>query len=306
MIPVVEKFTELELILQIAQKLGVRPQIGVRVKLAARGAGRWQSSGGYRSKFGLTVSEVLRGLELLQSHGMADCLKLLHFHLGSQITNIRHVKGALVEAARIYVDLAKRGAAMEYLDVGGGLGVDYDGSQTNFESSVNYTLQEYANDVIYHVQTVCDDAGIPHPTIVSESGRAIAAYHSLLVFDVLGIANHGQQTLPEQLPDDVEQPLLDLQQTYHGLTVRNLLESYHDAQEALDMAINAFAAGYLPLDQRSIAENYFWAICQRSPEDGRRPSGRNARRAGQTQFAAGRDVLLQLLALPVAARQLGH
>ncbi len=121
--------------------------------------------------------------------GMADCLKLLHFHLGSQITNIRHVKSALVEAARIYVDLAKRGAALEYLDVGGGLGVDYDGSQTNFESSVNYTLQEYANDVIYHVQTVCEDAGIKHPTIVSESGRAIAAYHSVLVYDVLGVSN---------------------------------------------------------------------------------------------------------------------
>ena len=262
-IPVVEKFTELELILRYAEKLGVRPQIGVRVKLAARGAGRWQSSGGYRSKFGLTVSEMLRGLELLRSHQMEDCLKLLHFHLGSQITNIRHVKSALVEAARIYVDLAKRGAALEYLDVGGGLGVDYDGSQTNFESSVNYTLQEYANDVIHHVQTVCEDAGIKHPTIVSESGRAIAAYHSVLVYDVLGVANQSQEAPQESLPDDVEQPLLDLQQTYHGLNVRNLLESFHDAQESLDMAISAFAAGYLPLDQRSIAENYFWAICQK-------------------------------------------
>ena len=151
-IPVVEKFTELELILRISEQLGVRPEIGMRVKLAARGAGRWQTSGGYRSKFGLTVSEVLRVVELLRSRGMADCFKLLHFHLGSQITNIRHVKGALVEAARVYVDLAKRGAGLEFLDVGGGLGVDYDGSQTNFESSVNYTLQEYANDVIYHVQ----------------------------------------------------------------------------------------------------------------------------------------------------------
>ena len=262
-IPVVEKFTELELIVRYAEKLGVRPEIGIRVKLAARGAGRWQSSGGYRSKFGLTVSEVLRGLESLQSKGMADCLKLLHFHLGSQITNIRHVKVALVEAARIYVELAKRGAALGLLDVGGGLGVDYDGSQTNFESSVNYTLQEYANDVIYHVQTVCEDAAIAHPTIISESGRAIAAYHSVLVFDVLGIANHGQEALPGHLSDDVEQPLLDLQQTYQELNVRNLLESYHDAQAALDMAISAFAAGYLPLDQRSIAENFFWAICQK-------------------------------------------
>ena len=183
--------------------------------------------------------------------------------LGSQITNIRHVKGALIEASRIYVDLAKRGAALEYLDVGGGLGVDYDGSRTNFESSVNYTLQEYANDVIYHVLTVCDDAEIPHPTIISESGRAIAAYHSVLIFNVLGIASQGDEELPTELSDEVEQPLLDLLNTYNELNVRNVLESYHDAQQALDMAISAFAAGYMPLDQRSTAESFFWAICRK-------------------------------------------
>jgi arginine decarboxylase len=262
-LPVVEKYTELELILEVAEKLGVRPQIGMRVKLAARGAGRWQSSGGYRSKFGLTVTEVLKALDMLKSRGMEDCFKLLHFHLGSQITNIRHVKGALIEASRIYVDLAKRGAALEYLDVGGGLGVDYDGSRTNFESSVNYTLQEYANDVIYHVLTVCDDAEIPHPTIISESGRAIAAYHSVLIFNVLGIASFGDEDLPAELSDDVEQPLRDLQNTYVELNVRNVLESFHDAQQALDMAISAFAAGYMPLDQRSTAEQLFWAICRK-------------------------------------------
>ena len=157
-IPVVEKYTELGLILKYAEKVGVRPQIGMRVKLAARGGGRWQGSGGYRSKFGLTVAEVLRGLDELKSRGMQDCFKLLHFHLGSQIPNIRIVKGALNEAARVYTELVKAGAGLEYLDVGGGLGVDYDGSQTNFESSVNYTLEEYANDVVYHIQTVCDDA----------------------------------------------------------------------------------------------------------------------------------------------------
>src|SRR4029077_14519993 len=170
-IPVVEKYTELDLILEYAEKMGVRPTIGMRVKLAARGSGRSQSSGGYRSKFGLTVGEILRALEELKARGMEDCFQLLHFHLGSQITNIRIIKGALNEAARIYVELAKAGAALKYLDVGGGLGVDYDGSQTNFESSMNYTLQEYANDVVYHVQTVCDEAKVPHPTIVSESGR---------------------------------------------------------------------------------------------------------------------------------------
>ena len=151
-IPVIEKYTELGLILEAAEKVGVRPQIGMRVKLASRGSGRWQSSGGYRSKFGLTVTEIMRGLEELKSRGMQDCLKLLHFHLGSQITNIRIVKGALNEAARVYTELAKLGAGLQYLDVGGGLGVDYDGSQTNFESSMNYAA-EYANDVIYHVQS---------------------------------------------------------------------------------------------------------------------------------------------------------
>jgi arginine decarboxylase len=149
-IPVVEKYTELGLILKYAEKVGVRPQIGMRVKLAARGGGRWQGSGGYRSKFGLTVAEVLRGLDELKLHGMQDCFKLLHFHLGSQIPNIRIVKGALNEAARIYTELVKAGAGLQYLDVGGGLGIDYDGSQTNFESSVNYTLEEYANDVVPH------------------------------------------------------------------------------------------------------------------------------------------------------------
>jgi arginine decarboxylase len=262
-IPVVEKYTELELILRFAEKLDVRPSIGMRVKLAARGSGRWQSSGGFRSKFGLTVSEMLRGLEALQERGMADCFTLLHFHLGSQITNIRHVKGALIEAARIYADLHRRGAGVRMLDIGGGLGVDYDGSQTNFESSMNYTLQEYANDVVYHIQTVCDDAEVPHPDIVSESGRAIAAYHSVLVFDVLGVANQGIRNIPKELPEDAEHPLKTLQWTFENVTTKNLLESYHDAQQALDMAISAFCTGYLPLDQRSLAENYFWAICHK-------------------------------------------
>jgi len=260
-IPVVEKYTELGLILQYAKKVGVRPQIGMRVKLAARGGGRWQSSGGYRSKFGLTVAEVLRGLNELRALGMEDCFKLLHFHLGSQIPNIRIVKGALNESARIYAELVKAGAGLQYIDVGGGLGVDYDGSQTNFESSVNYTLEEYANDVVYHIQTVCDDAGVKHPTIVSESGRAIVAYHSVLVFNVLGVSAFGEEKIPESIaPDEAEQPLIDLLETYQNLSVRNALESYHDAQQALDMALNLFSGGYLPLEQRCQAENLYWAI----------------------------------------------
>jgi arginine decarboxylase len=260
-IPVVEKYTELGLILKYAERVGVRPQIGMRVKLAARGGGRWQGSGGYRSKFGLTIAEVLRGLEELRALGMQDCFKLLHFHLGSQIPNIRIVKGALNEAARIYAELVKAGAGLEFLDVGGGLGVDYDGSQTNFESSVNYTLEEYANDVVYHIQTVCDDAGVKHPTIVSESGRAIVAYHSALIFNVLGVSAFGEEKIPESIAsDEVEQPLVDLLETYQNLSVRNALESFHDAQQALDMALNLFSGGYLPLDQRCQAENLYWAI----------------------------------------------
>jgi len=263
-IPVVEKYTELALILEYAAKVGVRPQIGFRVKLATRGGGRWQSSGGYRSKFGLTVSEILRALEELKALGMEDCFQLLHFHLGSQIPNIRIVKAALTEAGRIYTGLAQAGAGLKYLDVGGGLGVDYDGSQTNFESSVNYTLQEYANDVVYHIQSVCDEAGVPHPTIVSESGRAVVAYHSVLIFNVLGVSGLGEaNNVPQVKNEDWEQPLVDLLDTYHNLTVRNALEGWHDAQQALDMAMNLFNGGYLSLEQRCLAENLYWAISRK-------------------------------------------
>lgn len=263
-IPVVEKYTELERILVFAKRLNVRPTIGMRVKLASRGAGRWQSSGGYRSKFGLTVSEVLKGQKLLEAEGMGDCFKLLHFHLGSQITNIRQVKGAITEAIRIYTDLYRRGAGLEYLDVGGGLGVDYDGSQTNFQSSMNYTLQEYANDVIYHVSTVCEETGVPHPKILSESGRAVAAFHSALIFGTLGVTRQGElEEEITEIPEDYEQPLHDLFLTYRELTPRNVQESFHDAQQAVDMAMSLFSGGYLPLEQRVLAENLFFAICRK-------------------------------------------
>ncbi|MBV6434651.1 MAG: Biosynthetic arginine decarboxylase [Bryobacteraceae bacterium] len=263
-VPVVEKYTELDLIIKYSNKIGIRPEVGLRIKLASRGSGRWKSSGGYRSKFGLTVSEALQALDLMKSLGMADCIKLLHFHLGSQITNIRQIKGAVTEAARCYVGLKRLGAGLEYMDVGGGLGVDYDGSQTDFESSVNYTLQEYANDVVYHIQNVCDEAEVPHPNIVTESGRAIAAYHSLLVFNVLGVTSFGgESAVMDKLPEDAEQPLVDLMETYRSLTVKNLLESFHDAQQALDSALNLFSLGYLSLEQRSMAETIYWGICRR-------------------------------------------
>ena len=212
-IPVVEKYTELKLILRYSARVGVRPMIGLRVKLASRGSGRWRSSGGYRSKFGLSVSEAMRALQELKDAGMADCLKLLHFHLGSQITNIRQIKAAVNEAVRVYVDLARGGAGLQYLDVGGGLGIDYDGSQTDFESSVNYTLQEYANDIVYHIQNVCDEVGVAHPTIVTESGRAMAAYHSALVSMFWAWRAWANRTCRPEVSADAEQPLIDLQET---------------------------------------------------------------------------------------------
>jgi arginine decarboxylase len=261
-IPVVEKYTELDLILKHSARVGVRPVIGLRIKLASRGSGRWKSSGGYRSKFGLTVTEGLRALEQLKALGMEDCLQLLHFHLGSQITNIRQIKAAVIEAARVYVELKRAGAGLNYMDVGGGLGIDYDGSQTDFESSVNYTLQEYANDVVHHIQNVCDEAEVAHPVIISESGRAVAAYHSVLVFNVLGVTGFGDTDIQTDIPEDVEQPLIDLQETMKGLSNKNLLESFHDAQQALDSALNLFSLGYLPLQQRSMAESIYWQICR--------------------------------------------
>jgi arginine decarboxylase len=260
-IPVVEKFTELETIVRYAEELNVRPVIGVRVKLASRGAGRWKSSAGYRSKFGLTVTEVLEVFQYLKQRNMADALQLVHFHLGSQITNIRNVKGALTEASRVFVELARIGAQVKYLDVGGGLGIDYDGSQTDFESSVNYTLQEYANDVIFRIKSVCDETGVAHPTIISESGRAVVAYHSLLVFDVLGVSNFDRYQAPPEIPADAPQPISDLFGIYRDLSKKNYLESYHDAIQSVDEAMNLFNLGYLSIELRALMEQLFWSLC---------------------------------------------
>src|SRR5690606_21827818 len=182
----------------------------VRVKLDSRGTGRWESSAGIKSKFGLTIPEVIRALDFLTSLDMQDCLQLLHFHLGSQVSNIRNIKQAITEAARVYAELAKAGAGMKYLDVGGGLGVDYDGSQTNFESSINYTLAEYANDIVYRIKTVCDADKVPHPIILSESGRALISYHSLLVFNVLGTSSPERGPLPEKPAETDHQILREL------------------------------------------------------------------------------------------------
>jgi arginine decarboxylase len=266
-IPVVEKFSELELLVKYAKLHNVKPSIGVRVKLAARGAGRWQESGGVRSKFGLFVSEVLDALEYLRNHGMGDCLNLLHFHLGSQINNIRNIKGAIIELVRVYTELQRLGAGLKYIDVGGGLGVDYDGSKTDFGSSINYGLQEYANDVVFHVKEVCDQAKVEHPTIISESGRAMVAYHSVLVFNVIGWSGFKRFDLPQQLSDDqrgkVPGPLVNLFDTYTGVNEQNFMEYYHDAHVSRDAVLNLFSLGYCTLEDRSLAERLFFGICSK-------------------------------------------
>jgi len=262
-IPVVEKFTELELIVKQAEITGVRPVIGIRAKLAARGAGRWRSSAGYRSKFGLTLTEMLEAVDYLKQRGMVDCLQLIHFHLGSQITNIRSIKAALTEVGRVYTEMHRIGANVNYIDVGGGLGIDYDGSQSDFESSINYTLQEYANDVVFRIKSVCDDAGVPHPTIISESGRAMVGYHSLLVFDVVGVSNFDRYTVPPQIPDDGPQQLADLFAIFQDLKKKNLQESYHDALQAVDEAVNMFNLGTINIEQRALIERLFWAVCSK-------------------------------------------
>jgi arginine decarboxylase len=265
-IPVVEKFNELELILKAAEKFGVRPVFGIRVKLSSRGAGRWRLSGGDRSKFGLTVTELLACLDLLRQRGLQDCFCLLHFHLGSQITNIHNIKHAISEVTRMYVELRRTCPGLRYLDVGGGLGVDYDGSQTNFESSMNYTLQEYARDVVFRVKTACDEENVPHPTIVTESGRATVAYHSVLVFNVLGVSSLASLSLdevPDELPEGLPQPIHDLHSICRELTNKNLLESFHDAVQAYEEVLNSFKLGYLSLEQRSLAERLYYTTAHK-------------------------------------------
>jgi arginine decarboxylase len=260
-IPVIEKYSELETLVRYAEEHKVRPLVGVRVKLAARGAGRWKYSAGFRSKFGLTLTETLEAFEYLKQRELADCLQLVHFHLGSQITNIRNIKGALTEAARVYAELHRAGAGVRYLDVGGGLGIDYDGSQTDFESSVNYTLQEYANDVVFRIKSVCDEAEVPHPTIVSESGRAVVAYHSLLVFDVLGVSNLDRYQVPPNIPEDAPQQVSDLHAIYRDLSKKTLVEGYHDAVDIMDQVLSMFGFGSLNIEWRALTERLFWAVC---------------------------------------------
>jgi arginine decarboxylase len=262
-LPIIENFGELLLLIEIGERHGVRPKLGTRFKPAARGAGKWEASTGLGSKFGLDVTELVKAIEVLKEKGLADQLKLLHFHMGSQITNIRNIKEAVNEAARVYVEMVAEGAGLELIDVGGGLGIDYDGSQTNFGSSMNYTLDEYARDVVFAIQAVCDRAGVAHPTIITESGRAVAAFNSVLVFNVLGSTGVPSGELPAQgKRSEMPVPIANLYDTLNELSTKNILESYHDASKSRDDALNLFSLGYMSLSQRSLAERLFWAICR--------------------------------------------
>ena len=268
-IPVIENFEELKLVLRHAEKYQVRPRIGVRVKLASEGAGRWRDSAGEKSKFGLFVSEILELVETLRRHEMLDCLELVHCHPGSQLQDIRRVKDAINELAHVYAELKLMGAGLKYIDVGGGLGVDYDGSGTNFESSMNYTMNEYASDVVYRIASVCNAREIEHPIIVSESGRATAAHHSVLIFNALGSSALDQFRIAGRVEDDysgdqeLPQPVLDLFEAYRTVSERRLVECYHDALQAREQALQMFNLGLLSLEFRGLAERLYWATCAR-------------------------------------------
>ena len=258
---VVEKLPELEIIARTAEKLGVRPNLGIRIKLAASGAGKWEESGGDVSKFGLNSSELLEALEMLKEMGMSDCLKLMHFHIGSQIPKIRRISTALREAAQFYVQLHQMGFDIKFVDCGGGLGVDYDGTRSsNSESSVNYSIQEYVNDCVYILVEAANRNNIPHPNIITEGGRSLTAHHSVLILDVLESV-----TLPsmdedfEAAPDD-HQLVRDLSEIWDKLSSRSMLEDLHDAEDIREEALDLFRHGIIDLRTRAQIESLFWSV----------------------------------------------
>jgi len=268
-IPVVENFDELGLILKHSHAYGVRPRIGVRVKLFSEGSGRWRDSAGEKSKFGLFVTEIIELFNILKSHDMLDCLQLVHCHPGSQLQDIRRVKDAINELAHVYAELKLMGAGLQYIDVGGGLGVDYDGSGTNFTSSMNYTLNEYASDVVYRIASVCNARNIPHPMIISESGRAVAAYHSVLIFDALGSSAldkfqvTGNEADEYNGTQELPAPVKDLAVAYRSVNERRLVECYHDALTAREQVLQMFTIGLLSLEFRALAERLYWGTLAR-------------------------------------------
>jgi arginine decarboxylase len=259
---VIEKLSELYQVIAVAREMGVTPLIGIRSKLYSKGSGKWESSGGEFAKFGLTTPELLHAVKVLRQEGLEDSFKLLHFHVGSQITNIKTIKDAVKESARIYAKLRKMGLNLEYLDVGGGLGVDYDGSRTSFESSINYSLQEYVSAVVYSAQEVCQAEGVPEPTLVSESGRALVAHHSVLIVNVFGSIEVGATPLGMEVTSDEAEVVKEMRYLSQHLSAKNLLEHFHDALQRKEEALSMFKLGYLSLEDRAKVEHLFWHICK--------------------------------------------
>jgi arginine decarboxylase len=257
---VVEKLEELRHIITLSKQQGVEPIIGIRARLLSKGAGKWAESGGENAKFGLSTAELLAATEMLKAENLGHCLKLLHFHIGSQVPDILTVKKAVQEAARFYAKLYKMGFAIEYMDVGGGLGVDYDGSRSAFDSSTNYTLQEYTNDIVYYICDVCNAEKVPHPNIISESGRAIVAHHSMLVVEVFG-AIEKIRALNNFEYGPMEHPLVrELLDIRKNLGKANKLEAFHDAQERKDDAHQMFTLGLMDLPDKAKIESLYWEI----------------------------------------------
>ena len=259
---VVEKLNELDIIARTAKKIGVTPMLGMRIKLAASGSGKWAESGGDASKFGLTCSELLQALNLLEEKGLKDSLRLIHFHIGSQITKIRRIQSALREAAQFYVQLQKMGYNVDYVDCGGGLGVDYDGTRSsNSESSVNYSIQEYVNNCIYEFVDVADKEGIPHPNIITESGRSLTAHHSVLIIDVLETTTLPEMSEEFEAKDSDHQLVRDLYQIWDNLNQRTLMEDWHDAEQIREESLDLFSHGLIDLKTRAEIESMFWSVC---------------------------------------------
>lgn len=257
---VIEMPSELELILDMSKKLDVKPLLGVRIKLSTKASGQWAESGGDRSIFGLSIAEVINMVDKLKEYQMLDCLKLLHYHVGSQLPNIRDIRSAVLEASRVYAGLVGEGAPMGYLDLGGGLAVDYDGSQTNYYISRNYTLEEYCADIIEAVMGTLDENKIPHPTIITESGRATVAYYSVLIFNILDVSSFNTTPPPEKLDESCHELIVNLFETYHKMNLKNMQESINDAIYYRDQIRDIFKHGDITLRDRSLAENLFWNI----------------------------------------------
>jgi arginine decarboxylase len=267
---VVEQLSELDTIVRLAKETGVKPMIGLRLKLQTRGEGKWSLSTGDNAKFGLNTAEILFACEKLKAAKMAPCLRLVHFHIGSQVPNIITIKNAVIEATRFYCQLTRMGFPMGYLDVGGGLGIDYDGSRTNFDSSMNYSMEEYARDVVFNIREICRAEEVPVPDIVSESGRAVVAPHSMLVVEVFERINKRESLGQQHQPKVKHKVVMDLEEMLKNRTKLGRLERFHDALQKKEEVFSLFNLGYLDLENRAAAESLFWQICEQIAKEGRK------------------------------------